>query len=80
MLLGFFTWFIGFLIIMGIGYFTMWLYRFIFGFPKRVKQGVKNAVDSTIDRALQRNPRIVEEHNHYTNVNILKKNDVHVKM
>ncbi|XKX06260.1 hypothetical protein R8G61_02780 [Tenacibaculum maritimum] len=73
MLLGLLYLFIGWLILMGIGYGTIRLFRFVFGFPNRVKQGVKNAVDNTIDRAFERNPQqtIVEEHNTYNDIKIL---------
>lgn len=73
MLLGLLYLFIGWLILMGIGYATIKLFRFVFGFPNRVKQGVKNVVDNTIDRAFERNPQqtIVEEHNTYNDIKIL---------
>lgn len=61
------------LVVMGIGYLTLRIFKFVFGFPKRVKQGVRKAIDDTIDRAFERNPSqtIVEEHNTYNDIKIL---------
>ena len=51
---------------MAIGHITRWLFKFVFGLPKRIKRGVKETLDNTIDRTFEKHPGkiIIEEHHH----------------
>lgn len=82
MLKGFLILFFGLILIMLLGLLVRWIFFTVIRTPKKIKSSIQNALDKQINRAVERNyqPTIVEEHNTYNDIKILKKNDVNISL